>query len=44
MTGICISAERYSGLSRTDRSGKEMVPRDLPEGWDFVADSTETPF
>lgn len=27
-----------------ERSGKAMVPRDLPEGWDFVADSTETPF
>lgn len=27
-----------------ERSGKAMVPRDLPDGWDFVAESTETPF
>lgn len=27
-----------------ERSGKATVPRDLPDGWDFVADSTETPF
>lgn len=27
-----------------ERSGKAMVPRDLPEGWDFVADNVETPF
>lgn len=27
-----------------ERSGKAMVPRDLPDGWDFVADNTDTPF
>lgn len=27
-----------------ERSGKAMVPRDLPEGWDFAADNTDTPF
>lgn len=27
-----------------ERSGKGMVPHDLPEGWDSVAGNTETPF
>lgn len=27
-----------------ERSGKGMVPRDLPDGWEFAADNTDTPF
>lgn len=27
-----------------ERSGKGMVPHDLPDGWEFAADNTDTPF
>lgn len=40
--GLCFRGEIQRFIP--ERSGKSMVPRDLPDGWDFVAESTETPF